>query len=79
MLPHNSNTYNEILASSQGHVMANVVLDMREISAKLVKDLVIEDDAIQKTILQGKLRLLADLIEDYTRQPRNSHYSTTDA
>lgn len=78
MPPHNASTYNEILAASQSHVMATVVLDMREISAKLVNDLILEDDPTQKTILQGRLRMLTGLIEDYTKQPRTTHYSIAD-
>lgn len=70
MLPHNSSTYNELITNTQSHVMRLVVQDFRELLVKITETLVLEDNDAQKSILQGKARVLAELISDYTKQPR---------
>lgn len=76
MLPHNSHTYNELLANTQSHVMKLVVRDFKELLVKITETLVLEDNDAQKSILQGKARVLAELISDYTKQPRGDSKPT---
>jgi hypothetical protein len=77
MLPHNSNTYNEILSLVGSSTLNYVVTDLRDIREKYIADLIFEENVDQRTIIQGKLRVISDLIEDYTKVTRQSmSYST---
>jgi len=72
MLPHNSSTYNEILTLVGSSTLSYVVTDLREIKEKYIADMIFEENADHRTIIQGKLRMVSDLIEDYTRVTRQS-------
>jgi hypothetical protein len=77
MLPHNSSTYNEILSLVGSSTLGYVVTDLRDIKEKYIADLIFEENVDQRTIMQGKLRVISDLIEDYTKVTRQSmSYST---
>lgn len=64
----NKAAYTEIVASNKSPFMAYVFSDIQEVINSLTEDLIVEDDHDAKTIIQGKIRGLQELVNDYKRK-----------
>jgi len=59
---------NEIVANNRSSFMTYIISDITEVVNSLTQSLILEDDGYSKSIIQGKIRALQELLKDWTTQ-----------